>query len=132
MNRQILAVIVLLTLCSSRSVWCEETNHNFQKWEKEIAAFEESDLTNPPPKGAVLFTGSSGIRLWKTLATDFPDQRVINRGFGGCEIVDVTHFANRIVLPYKPRRIVFRCGGNDLWDGKSPGTVFTNFVEFSN
>ena len=56
--------------------------HNFARWEKEIAAYEASDRTNPPPKGGALFIGSSTIRLWKTLATDFPDHKVINRGFG--------------------------------------------------
>jgi hypothetical protein len=53
------------------------------KWESEIAAFERADRTAPPPKGAILFIGSSSIRLWKTLASDFPDKQVINRGFGG-------------------------------------------------
>src|SRR5687767_41109 len=40
------------------------------RWEKDIAAFEAQDRTNPPPKNAVLFIGSSSIRLWKTLAQD--------------------------------------------------------------
>ena len=38
-----------------------EVAHDFGKWENEIAAFERIDRTNPPPKGAVLFTGSSTI-----------------------------------------------------------------------
>src|SRR5687768_2948866 len=49
---------------------------------KEINAYTQADLTNPPPRGATLFVGSSSIRLWKTLAQDFPQHRVINRGFG--------------------------------------------------
>jgi hypothetical protein len=106
------------------------TNHNFAVWEPEIAAFERSDKTNPPPKHAILFTGSSTIRMWSTLAQDFPDRQVINRGFGGCEIVDCTHFADRIVFPYEPRMIVFRAGGNDLWAGKSAEQVFADFKEF--
>src|SRR5687767_6268870 len=62
--------------------------HNFARWEKEIAAYEAADRKNPPKKGGVLFIGSSTIRLWKTLAEDFPSVNVINRGFGGSEIVD--------------------------------------------
>src|SRR5438876_9765740 len=80
-----------------------EASHNFDKWEKDIAAFEQSDRTNPPPKGALLFIGSSTIGRWKTLAKDFPKHRVINRGFGGSEIVDSTHFAQRIIFPYDPQ-----------------------------
>jgi len=107
-----------------------QTNHDFARWEKEIAAYERMDRTNPPPKGAVLFIGSSTVRLWKTLAQDFPEQRVINRGFGGSQIVDAAHFAERIVFPYEPKRIFLRAGGNDLWAGKSPEQVFTEFKEF--
>src|SRR5512134_2671862 len=66
----------------------EQPAHDFARWEKEISAFEASDRTNPPPQNGVLFIGSSTIRLWKTLASDFPGTPVINRGFGGSQIVD--------------------------------------------
>src|SRR4051794_40659392 len=49
-----------------------------EKWEKEIRAFEDADKMSPPPKGAVLFIGSSSTRRWKTLAEDFPEVKVIN------------------------------------------------------
>ena len=119
------------------SAWClsaasgAETNHNFARWEKEIAAYERADQTNPPPKGAIVFTGSSTIARWKTLAQDFPSAPVINRGFGGSEIVDATHFAERIVFPPAPRMVFLRAGGNDLWAGKSPARVAADFTEFA-
>jgi len=127
----------LLSLAASLLVFLahpaqgSETNHNFAKWEGEIAAFEKSDLTNPPPNGGIEFTGSSMIRRWTTLTEDFPGQPVFNRGFGGSEIVDSTHFAPRLIFPYAPRMIVFRAGGNDLWAGKSPEQVFADFKEFT-
>jgi lysophospholipase L1-like esterase len=96
----------------------------------EIAAFEASDKTNPPPEGGILFLGSSSIRLWKTLAQDFPEHRVINRGFGGSQIIDSVNYAERIVLPYKPRLIVMYAGGNDINAGKSPEQVFANYRAF--
>src|SRR5262249_9086389 len=110
---------------------CGGGEHDFGKWEKEIAAYERMDRTNPPPAGALLFIGSSTIRLWKTLAQDFPSHRVINRGFGGSEIVDATHFAEQVILPYKPRMVFLRAGGNDLHAGKSPEQVFADFKEFA-
>src|SRR6185436_8837309 len=64
------------------------------------------------------------------LAEDFPKEKVINRGFGGSEIVDSTHFAERIIFPYEPLKIFLRAGGNDLWAGKSPEEVFEDFKEF--
>jgi hypothetical protein len=106
------------------------TGHNFAKWEKEIAAYERMDQTNPPPKDAMVFIGSSTIRRWTTLAQDFPTQPVMNRGFGGSEIVDSTHFAGRIVFPYQPRMVFLRAGGNDLWAGKPVEQVFADFKEF--
>jgi hypothetical protein len=104
--------------------------HNFARWEKSIAAFEAADRANPPPKGAVLFVGASTITLWKSLARDFPDHKVINRGFGGSEIVDTTHFAERIVFPYEPQMIILRCGSNDIHNGKRPEDVLDDFKAF--
>jgi len=100
------------------------------KWETDIAAFEASDRTNRPPKSPLVFVGSSSIRLWKTLAQDFPKHHVVNRGFGGSEISDSVQFADRIVIPYRPRLIVMYAGGNDIHNGKSPETVFNDFKAF--
>ena len=100
------------------------------KWEPEIQAFERSDKTNPPPPNAVLFIGSSSIRMWTNVARDFPDHQVINRGFGGSQISDSVAFAERIVLPYRPRMIVFYAGGNDINAGKMPAEVFGDFQNF--
>ena len=99
-------------------------------WEREIAAFEEADRRNPPPKGAILFTGASTIKLWTTMARDFPDHRVINRGFGGSLLRDATHFADRIIFPYEPRQIFLRAGSNDLYSGRTPEQVAADFEEF--
>ena len=125
----LLAAALLLT--SAAPSFGQETNHDFGKWEKEIAAYEQSAQTNPPPKHALLFIGSSTILRWKTLAQDFPGKRVINRGFGGSEIVDSTHFAARIVFPHEPKMVFLRAGGNDLHAGKSVEQVFADFKEFA-
>lgn len=101
-----------------------------RRWEKEIQAFEKADKAAPPPAGAVLFVGSSTIRKWTTLAADFPDQKVINRGFGGCQIEDCTFYADRIVAAYAPRLVILRAGGNDINAGKSPEQVFDDFKAF--
>jgi lysophospholipase L1-like esterase len=129
MNRFRLPALLLACLAIAGLTATAQT-HDFNKWEKEISAYEAADRTNPPPQHGLLFIGSSTIRLWKTLARDFPGQPVINRGFGGSEIVDSTHFAERIIFPYEPRMIFFRAGGNDLWAGKSPEEVFADYKEF--
>lgn len=125
-----LPLLAFLALAPSQHAWSAETKRDFSIWEKEISAFEKADATNPPPKNAILFAGSSTIRIWTTLAKDFPEHRVINRGFGGSQIVDSTHFADRIIFPYAPSAIFFRAGGNDIAAGKSPARVFDDFKEF--
>src|SRR5580765_193556 len=83
---------------------------NSDEWEPEIAAFEASDKTNPPPKDCILFVGSSSIRMWTTLKQDFPGLPVVNRGFGGSELADSVKLAERIILPYHPRQVIIYAG----------------------
>jgi len=96
----------------------------------EINAFADADHDNPPPKDAILFIGSSSIRLWKTLEQDFPNHQVINRGFGGSQIIDSVNYVDRIVIPYRPKHIVFYAGGNDINAGKSPEELLADFQAF--
>ncbi len=126
----ILGLSAVLLLASSRLAWCADKPHDFAKWEKEIAAFEEADRKEMPPKGAIVFTGSSTIRRWTSLKDDFAGHKVVNRGFGGCEILDCTHFADRMIFPYEPSAIFLRCGGNDIHNGKTPEQVFKDFKDF--
>lgn len=97
---------------------------------EEIARFEAADLLAPPRPGGVLFVGSSSIRLWPTLASDFRGVAVLQRGFGGAELSDVVRYAPRIVLPYRPRLIVLYAGENDIAAGKSAAAVFREYQAF--
>jgi len=99
-------------------------------WEQDMRRFAEQDAQSPPPAGAVLFIGSSSIRFWDTLAEDFPGVTAINRGFGGSEIRDSTWYADRIVVPYRPRLIVLYAGDNDLDSGRAPAQLRLDFLAF--
>ncbi len=96
------------------------------KWSAAIADFERQDRESPPPPGGVLFLGSSSIRLWD-LKKSFPGETVVNRGFGGSQIDDSVHYADRLVLPSRPRLVVFYAGDNDIASGKSPERVLADF-----
>ena len=61
---------------------------------------------------------------------DCPNQPVINRGFGGSAISHSIHYTPRIVLPYKPKMIVFFAGTNDIASGKSPEAVSDDWKAF--
>jgi len=101
------------------------------RFAKDIDAFEQWDSKNAFPAAPVLFVGSSSIRMWRT-REGFPDLPVINRGFGGSHISDVLHFADRIVLPYQPKVIVFYAGDNDVAGGKSAQRVRDDYRRFVN
>lgn len=89
-----------------------------QEWEPSIRVFERQDQIHPVPPGAIVFTGSSSIAYWSSLVADMKPLTVINRGFGGSEYTDVNHYADRIVIAYRPAAVVVYAGDNDL---ASPG-----------
>ncbi|MGD0784057.1 MAG: hypothetical protein ABSA30_14510 [Candidatus Aminicenantales bacterium] len=85
----ICAAILCLLLCTASSLTAADQSGS-RRWEAEIRGFEKADRANPPLREAIVFVGSSTIRMWQTLARDFPEQQVLNRGFGGCQIADCT------------------------------------------
>ena len=100
-------------------------------FEKDVQRYEQISAENPPSSDNTFFVGSSTFTIWKEIPEDFAEYKAINRGFGGSQIshwLDVA--AERILKPYKPRRIVFFCGCNDIASGKSPEQVFENFQTF--
>jgi lysophospholipase L1-like esterase len=109
--------------------WAAEPEAKENRWERNIRAFEEKDEKEPPPKEAVLFAGSSSIVGWN-LPKYFPDMKTVNRGFGGSQIADSTHFADRIILPHKPKVIALYAGDNDIAGGKTPEQVAKDFQAF--
>jgi lysophospholipase L1-like esterase len=121
-----LLAILGLHFCSSAGF--AQTAPPADKWEKAIADFEAQDQKSPPPMDAVLFVGSSSIRLWD-LKQSFPNLTTINRGFGGSQMGDAARYARRIITAYKPRLIVLYEGDNDLAAKKTPDEVAADFDE---
>jgi len=101
----------------------------FDKWEKNILALEKRLTANPPKPGGVFFVGSSSIVLWD-LKKSFPDSGYVNVGFGGSVIADSTHFAPRIITPFRPATIVFYAGDNDIGGGRKPEQIADDFKAF--
>ncbi|MCB0804863.1 MAG: hypothetical protein KDC05_03640 [Bacteroidales bacterium] len=104
-------------------------NPNPTRFQSEIDNFIYWDSKNSFPDNAILFAGSSSIRMWKT-QSGFPEREVINRGFGGAHISDMLHYFDQVVAKYRPSLIVFYCGDNDVDFGKTAEQTFNDFKEF--
>ncbi|GAA4328618.1 SGNH/GDSL hydrolase family protein [Pigmentiphaga soli] len=101
------------------------------RWAASIAEFAQADAAHAPTPGGVLFVGSSSIRLWTDLETEFQALPVvIKRGFGGSRMLDCTAYLKKIVTPYKPRLVLVYAGDNDLAEGRSPEDVLRSFRGF--
>jgi len=101
------------------------------RWEPAIKKFEEADKLSPPPQNAIVFIGASSIVRWN-LKESFPElgAQAINRGFGGSLAADSTRYADRIVIPYKPRMVVFYAGDNDVEANHTPQQIADDFTAF--
>ncbi len=100
-------------------------------YEAEVRQLEETINTFPVTTDNVVFYGSSSIRLWTTLAQDFPDFNTINMGFGGSTLAACTWFFERLVVPAAPKSVIFYAGDNDLGDGRHPEEVYAFFCAFA-
>ena len=86
----------------------------------------------PPPEGAVVFTGSSSIRLWSTLKRDMDPLPIIQHGFGGAKLGDVEFYADQLVTPFDPQAVVVFAGTNDLQPhaSKPPEVLLRTYQAF--
>ncbi len=133
MKRNLITLSIMLALFSQmtqKTQAADKSNHDFDRWKKAISQFEEQDQKQKIKKNGVLFVGSSSIRLWD-LNKYFPGQPVINRGFGGSEIVDSTHFADRIILKHQPKLVFLYAGDNDISRNRTAKEVASDFRKFT-
>ncbi|HLO57789.1 MAG TPA: GDSL-type esterase/lipase family protein [Bacteroidales bacterium] len=100
-------------------------------WEKDIRQFEKLDSAETYSPNAVLFAGSSSIRLWSTIKRDMAPYEIIQRGFGGSKLSDLVVYADRIIAPH-PCSAVVLFVANDITgsaDDKTPQQVADLFSQ---
>jgi len=99
-------------------------------FDNEIRAFKHQDSLSFPKPDGILFIGSSSIRKWTDLEQRFPNEPIIRRGVGGCEIWQlVDYYTPYILFPYHPRKIFIYAGENDIAAGKTAASVYTKFTQ---
>ncbi len=77
----------------------------------------------------IIFTGSSSIRMWKNISDYFPGKNIINTGFGGSQMSDLSYYTEQTVSRYKPSQVFIYEGDNDLAAGKTPGQIIKDTRE---
>lgn len=120
------ALLICLMVVNPAGLAEEVADPDPQRFASDIEKFEKQDQETPICSGGTLFIGSSSIRKWD-IPKYFPGMRAINRGFGGSHQSDCNYYADRILFPYKPGRIVIYEGDNDINSGKSPCQVLEDF-----
>lgn len=101
-------------------------------WEDNIAALEAKTVGLYPAGEAVVFIGSSSIRLWGTIEKDMAPLPVIQHGFGGAKLNDIVYYAERLVNAYQPRAVVVFAGTNDIDPAasKPPEVLLASYQDF--
>lgn len=97
------------------------------QWHEQVAALAARSPADPVD---VVFIGSSSVRMWKSLAQDFPRWRTANCGFGGSQLADSVFYFDQLITPRAPRVVVLYAGENDLAAGITPEQLLADFQVF--
>lgn len=123
--QRFLFLLISLAILSCSPVSKYRSLPEVKAWENDIAQFEQLDKNDNYSSDAILFAGSSSIKLWSTLERDMSPYPVIQRGYGGAKLSDFVVYASRIIAPHPCRAIVIFIA-NDIAGGasdKSPEEV---------
>ncbi len=127
----LIVISFLLTACGFKSLTTpKEIVVDPLRFTEVVEGYKAADSVRKPMPNSLLFIGSSSIHGWKTLAADFPELNVINRGMGGSHMSDLIYYLEDIVYPYYPNAIVVYEGDNDISAGKTPEKVFEDYLTF--
>ena len=94
-----LFTILLISLISCSPVRLYRELPEVKSWEPEIEKLVNLSHTEHYADNAIIFAGSSSIKLWKSLANDMSPYNVIQRGYGGARLSDFAVYADRIFSP---------------------------------
>jgi lysophospholipase L1-like esterase len=127
---------VFFSLCISWDVVSQDSvaaPATARLFSREIGVFDSINLSHTYPTDAVLFTGSSSIKLWNTMLEDMPGINAVNRGFGGSRVEDVAYYLPTILAGHPWRAIVIMAGSNNISGGANDMPLdsilfYTNYI----
>lgn len=99
------------------------------RFANKIKALSEKEYNFNSDKKRVVFTGSSSIVRWETVAADFSNYNVINNGFGGSVFSDLIYYYDELILSPQPDILFIYEGDNDVARGKDLKIIFNEAKE---
>jgi lysophospholipase L1-like esterase len=126
MKRRVLVLIGLIAFIAQFG-FAQEVP--FEKEVRQISVRIDSLGWEP---GSTVFTGSSTIRMWKNLQSDFPDHEILNTGFGGSKASDLETHLFPLVIRLEPSRVFIYEGDNDIWAGVEVADILTSLDNIVN
>ena len=122
---------VITCLHSKGSNLPASVDQPLDRFEEDIRAFESSDAAQTRVDGGTVFIGSSTFaHAAGRIESEFSDINAICRAFGGSTIPEINHYLSRVVLKYRPAKICFYAGTNDIADGHRGKRVYRDFLNF--
>ena len=110
----------------------ESIDQPLDRFEEDIRAFETIDATKTRSEGGTVFIGSSTFaHAAARIENEFADFNAICRAFGGSTIPEINHYLARVVIKYRPAKICFYAGTNDIADGHRGRRVYRDFLLFA-
>ncbi|WP_207532749.1 GDSL-type esterase/lipase family protein [Desertivirga arenae] len=116
-----LAITFLIWL-SSFTLPAQAQENKSYYW-NTIQDFKKQDSINPLPKRSILMVGSSSFTNWHNVQQMFPGYMIVNRGFGGSQLLDVKQYFEVVKYPKKLKQIVIYAGDNDIAAGATAELV---------
>lgn len=90
----------------------------------EVEAIQKKyDAVFNASQETIVFTGSSSIRMWQDVQERFPDQQVVNTGFGGSQASDLSFYIYDLILRFHPKKVFIYEGDNDIFAKKKPTKI---------
>ena len=107
------SLIFVLGNAQGNSLFKDEVDALQKKYDKNYTASQET----------IVFTGSSSIRKWVDVDQRFPDQHIVNTGFGGSQASDLLDNIYSLILRFNPKKIFIYEGDNDIFAKKRPNKI---------
>lgn len=123
-TKSILTALLFSTILGFSTALAQEN-----RFDQEVANLSHKIDSIGWSKGSVVFTGSSSVRMWKSLQTQFPDIPIINTGFGGSTAEDLSAQLFPLVLRLEPSTVFIYEGDNDVNGGKTATEIMTTLDE---